>query len=72
MQIEEFMQKLAEFEAVKAAYLRLADEGISKEMAKVLLVNRLKVTYGAASDLVELCETVTGRKLEELKGGDHE
>lgn len=67
---EDLMEDLARIEKAKAAYLELANAGIGRDHAIILLVNRHRITWGNAADIVRALEDMTGRKL--VESGDYE
>jgi len=63
MRLDQFMANIQKIETAKQAFIKMADEDISREHAIVLLINSQKLTHGAAADTIAMCEALTGRKL---------
>ena len=61
--LQEFMEGIQKIEKAKAAFIELADKDVSKYEAIVMMVNQLKITWGAASDQIEMLQSITGRRL---------
>jgi hypothetical protein len=50
-------------DAAKEQFVEICDDGYSYEEVRIMFVNRLGMTFGKATDRIEMMEKLTGRTL---------